>query len=39
VQHEYYQKYMDENFADLQAAARPYDDLRHPGMARATPAP
>ena len=37
VQHEYYQSYMDENFADLQAAARPYDDLRHPGMARATP--
>ena len=39
VQHEYYQKYMAENFADLQAAARPYDDLRHPGMPRATPAP
>ncbi len=37
VQHEYYQQYMDEHFADLQAAARPYDDLRHPGMARATP--
>lgn len=39
VQHEYYQQYMAENFADLEAAARPYDDLRHPGMARATPAP
>jgi ABC-type sugar transport system substrate-binding protein len=37
VQYDYYQEYMAENFADLQAAARPYDDLRHPGMARATP--
>jgi hypothetical protein len=30
---------MAENFADLEAAARPYDDLRTPGMARATPEP
>jgi ABC-type sugar transport system substrate-binding protein len=37
VQHEYYLQYMKDHFADLQAAARPYDDLRHPGMARATP--
>jgi ABC-type sugar transport system substrate-binding protein len=39
VQYEYYQDYIAENFADLQAAARPYDDLRTPGMPRATPAP
>jgi ABC-type sugar transport system substrate-binding protein len=39
VQYDYYKQYMAENFADLQAAARPYDDLRHPGMQRATPAP
>jgi ribose transport system substrate-binding protein len=39
VQYDYYQDYMAENFADLQAAARPYDDLRTPGMPRATPAP
>ena len=38
VQYDYYKKYMAEHFSDLQAAARPYDDLRHPGMARATPA-
>lgn len=37
VQYDYYQEYMDQNFADLQAAARPYDDLRTPGMPRATP--
>jgi ABC-type sugar transport system substrate-binding protein len=37
VQYDYYQEYMDENFADLEAAARPYDDLRTPGMPRATP--
>ena len=37
VQYDYYKKYMAEHFADLQAAARPYDDLRHPGMPRATP--
>ncbi|MEA2530678.1 MAG: ribose transport system substrate-binding protein [Thermomicrobiales bacterium] len=37
VQYDYYKQYMAENFADLQAAARPYDDLRHPGMPRATP--
>jgi ABC-type sugar transport system substrate-binding protein len=39
VQYDYYQEYMAEHFADLQAAARPYDDLRTPGMPRATPAP
>ncbi|MCC2627841.1 MAG: ribose transport system substrate-binding protein [Thermomicrobiales bacterium] len=39
VQYDYYQEYMDQNFADLEAAARPYDDLRNPGMARATPEP
>lgn len=39
VQYEYYQDYIDANYADLQAAARPYDDLRTPGMPRATPAP
>lgn len=39
VQYDYYKKYMAEHFADLQAVARPYDDLRHPGMPRATPAP
>ena len=38
VQYDYYQDYMDENFADLEASARPYDDLRTPGMPRATPA-
>jgi ABC-type sugar transport system substrate-binding protein len=37
AQYDYYQEYMAENFADLQAAARPYDDLRTPGMPRATP--
>ncbi|MBA2518132.1 MAG: substrate-binding domain-containing protein [Chloroflexia bacterium] len=39
VQDEYYQEYIAENYADLAAAARPYDDLRTPGMPRATPAP
>ncbi len=39
VQYDYYQAYIDENFADLEEAARPYDDLRTPGMPRATPAP
>jgi ABC-type sugar transport system substrate-binding protein len=38
VQYDYYQAYIDENFADLQAAARPYDDLRTVGLPRATPA-
>ena len=37
VQYDYYQQYMAENYADLQAVARPYDDLRTPGMPRATP--
>ncbi len=39
VQYDYYQTYIAENYPDLQAAARPYDDLRTPGMPRATPAP
>jgi ABC-type sugar transport system substrate-binding protein len=39
VQYDYYQEYMAENFADLAAVARPYDDLRTPGMPRATPEP
>ena len=33
VQYDYYQEYMAENFADLEAVARPYDDLRTPGNA------
>ena len=37
VQREFYQTYIAENFSDLQAAARPYDDLKTPGMPRATP--
>ena len=37
VQYDYYQEYMAENYADLEAVARPYDDLRTPGMPRATP--
>jgi ABC-type sugar transport system substrate-binding protein len=37
AQYDYYQEYMDEHFADLEAAGRPYDDLRTPGMPRATP--
>ena len=37
VQKDFYAAYIAENFADLQAAARPYDDLRaEPGAA--TPA-
>lgn len=39
VQYDYYQIYIAEHFADLQAAARPYDDLRTLGDPRATPAP
>jgi simple sugar transport system substrate-binding protein len=35
--YDYYKTYMAQHFADLQAVARPYDDLRHPGMA-ASPA-
>ena len=35
VQKEYYARYMAENFADLQAATRPYEDLANPGMPRA----
>lgn len=38
VQKEFYATYMAENFADLQAAARPYDDLRLPPGSSATPA-
>ena len=30
VQKEFYATYMAENFVDLQADARPYDDLRLP---------
>ena len=37
VQYDYYQDYIAENYADLEASARPYDDLRTPGMPRATP--
>lgn len=39
VQYDYYQTYIDEHFADLQAAARPYDDLRTLGEQEATPEP
>jgi ABC-type sugar transport system substrate-binding protein len=39
VQYDYYHDYLAEHYADLEAVARPYDDLRHPGMPRATPAP
>ena len=35
----YYRAYIAEHFADLQAAARPYDDLRLLGVPEATPAP
>ncbi|CAN5781026.1 substrate-binding domain-containing protein [soil metagenome] len=38
VQKEFYATYMAENFVDLQAAARPYDDLRAEPGAVATPA-
>ncbi len=37
VQYDFYKAYMAENFADLQAAARPYDDLRLEPGAVATP--
>jgi simple sugar transport system substrate-binding protein/ribose transport system substrate-binding protein len=38
VQKQYYADYMKAHFADLQTAARPYDDLRKPpGEAAATP--
>ncbi len=38
VQRQFYADYMKAHFADLQAAARPYDDLRlPPGDAAATP--
>jgi ABC-type sugar transport system substrate-binding protein len=39
VQYDYYQEYLAENYADLEAVSRPYDDLRTPGMPRATPEP
>lgn len=39
VQYDYYQAYIAEHFADLQAAARPYDDLRTLGVPEATAAP
>lgn len=39
VQKEYYAQYMADHYADLVASGRPYDDLRTPGMARATPLP
>ena len=38
IQKQFYADYMAENFADLQAAARPYDDLRLPPGSAATPA-
>jgi simple sugar transport system substrate-binding protein len=37
VQKQFYADYMAEHFADLQAAARPYDDLRLPPGGMATP--
>jgi len=37
AQYDYYQEYMDENFADLETSGRPYADLATPGMPRATP--
>lgn len=39
VQYDYYQDYMAQHYADLEASGRPYDDLRTPGMPRATPLP
>jgi ABC-type sugar transport system substrate-binding protein len=39
VQYDYYQDYMDQHYSDLEASGRPYDDLRTPGMPRATPLP
>jgi len=39
VEREYYATYIQENFPDLNEAARPYDDLRTPGLGTgATPA-
>jgi len=38
VQKQFYADYMAEHFADLQAGARPYDDLKLPPGASATPA-
>lgn len=39
VEQQFYADYMAKNFADLQTAARPYDDLKNPGggTAAATP--
>jgi ABC-type sugar transport system substrate-binding protein len=37
VQYEYYKQYMAENFADLQAVARDYEELRFPGLRPGTP--
>ena len=37
VQKEFYATYMAENFADLAAGARPYDDLKLPPGGAATP--
>lgn len=39
VQYDYYQEYMDAHYSNLEESARPYDDLRSPGMPRATPLP
>ena len=39
VQYDDYRTYIAEHFADLQAAARPYDDLRTLGVPEATAAP
>ena len=39
VQYDYYQTYIAEHFADMQAAPRPYDDLRTLGEPQATPVP
>ena len=39
TQYDNYQAYIAEHFADLQATARPYDDLRTLGVPRATPMP
>jgi simple sugar transport system substrate-binding protein len=39
VQYDYYHDYIAQHYADLEKSARPYDDLRTPGMARATPLP
>jgi len=37
VQKQFYADYMKEHFADLKAAARPYDDLKLPPGGSATP--